>query len=69
MSKIEVVNTETGEHLLVEKVHYFKQLRKRGMYALVEEYNEPVVEEVVMNVVGEEPVVTKRGRGRPRKDS
>lgn len=63
MPKIEVIHPETGEHLEVEKIHYYRQLRKRG-YLLPEEFNNEPVE---LQVVEQE--APKRGRGRPRKDS
>ena len=64
MSKIEVINTETGEHLLVEKIQYYRQLRKRGIYALPEEYEDGVQEEEPQK----EEVVEVKRRGRPRKE-
>lgn len=66
MPKIEVINTETGEHLLVEKIQYYRQLRKRGIYTLPEEYEDGLQEErkEEVEVVKED----KRGRGRPRKE-
>ena len=64
MSKIEVINTETGEHLLVEKIQYYRQLHKRGIYALPEEYEDRVQEEERK----EEVVVEVKRRGRPKKE-
>ena len=64
MPKIEVVNTETGEHLLVEKVQYYRQLRRRGIFALAEEFCP--THEVEVEVPEVEVVEVKRGRGRPK---
>lgn len=64
MSKIEVVNTETGEHLFVEKMQYWRSLRRVGIWELLEDYEAPAVP-----IEKPEIKVVKRGRGRPRKEA
>ena len=64
MPKIEVIHIETGDVVEVEKMHYWRNLRRTGRWELPEDYVAPVAA-----TVEPEPVIVKRGRGRPRKEA
>lgn len=65
MPKIEVVDVETGDIIEVERMHYWRNMRRTGRWELPEDY----VEAVAPVAIEPGPVVVKRGRGRPRKQA